>query len=122
VIGDLQDDAASHQHAEAVRRLMRRQGALGLRVAAVFLAVLIGLPLFNQYYPKAATTPVAGYTLTWLLLGIAIFPVTWLLSAYFIRESDRIEAEASVAALGSTAALSMGNDAAAIDAAERPAE
>ena len=39
-----------------------------------------------------ANTLVAGFPASWLFLGVLFFPITWLLSAYFIRESDRIEA------------------------------
>jgi uncharacterized membrane protein (DUF485 family) len=73
-------------------RLMREQAALGLRVAAVFVLLLVGLPLANLYLPSLGGTRVLGFTLTWLLLGVLFYPVTWFLSAYFVRESDRIEA------------------------------
>lgn len=74
-------------------RLMRRQAALGLRVAAVFVLLLLGLPLANLFLPELTQTRVGGFTLTWLLLGVAFYPITCLLSVYFVRESDRIEAE-----------------------------
>ena len=76
---------------------MRQQASLGLKVAAVFLVLIVGLPLFNQYFPEAAATPVFGFPFTWLFLGVAFFPITWILSAYFVRESDRIESEAAQA-------------------------
>jgi uncharacterized membrane protein (DUF485 family) len=75
--------------------MMKKQAALGFRVSFVFLVLLIGIPLFNLYYPQLAATPVAGFTLTWLILGILFFPITWLLSIYFVRESEKIEAEAA---------------------------
>ena len=105
-MSDSEEKSPPHPYAGVAERVMKQQAALGLRVAAVFLVLIIGLPLFNMYFPKAAATPVMGFTLTWLVLGIAFFPITWLLSAYFIRESDRIEAEAarSVSATGSVGA------------------
>ena len=78
---------------ELVRRLMRKQAGLSLRVAAVFVVLLVGLPLFNLYAPDIAATPVYGFTLTWLLLGIVFFPITWLLSALFVSKSDALESE-----------------------------
>ena len=102
-MSEIQDDTASHQYAEAVYTVMKRQAALGLRVAAVFIVLIVGLPLYNLYWPKAAATPVMGFTLTWLFLGVAFFPITWLLSAYFVRESDRIESEAARSVLATTA-------------------
>jgi uncharacterized membrane protein (DUF485 family) len=90
---DRPEEIALH-YADIAGQVMKRQAALGLRVAAVFIVMIVGLPLFNQYCPVLAATPVFGFTLTWLFLGIGFFPITWLLSAYFVRESDKIEAEA----------------------------
>lgn len=71
---------------------MRRQAKLGLRVAAVFVLILVGLPLLNLYLPETMGTRVGGFSLTWLLLAALFYPVTWLLSWLFVRGSDRIEA------------------------------
>ena len=92
---DSRDPETVKQYSQLAEQVMKRQAALGLRVAAVFIVMIVGLPLFNLYYPKAAATPIFGFTLTWLFLGIGFFPITWLLSSYFVRESDRIEAEAA---------------------------
>ena len=35
------------------------------------------------------------FTLTWLILAVLFFPITWLLSIYFVRESEKIESEAA---------------------------
>ncbi len=77
--------------AELAARLMRRQAALSIRVALVFVLLLIGLPLANLYLPQLMGTRVMGFTFTWLLLGILFYPITWFLSAYFVRRSDEIE-------------------------------
>jgi uncharacterized membrane protein (DUF485 family) len=82
-------------HADLARAVMRRQAALSIRVAAVFLAMLFGLPLVNYILPSLANLPVFGFTATWLFLGVLFYPITWVLSWYFIRESDRIESECS---------------------------
>ncbi len=76
-------------------RLMRRQAGLGLRVAAVFLLLLFGLPLVNLYAPDFANARVGGFTLTWLFLGALFFPVTWVLAAYYVRATERIERESA---------------------------
>ena len=83
------DDAG---RAALARDLMRRQSRLGLRIAAVFVLILVGLPLLNLYVPDVMATPVGGFSLTWLLLAVLFYPVTWLLSWIFVRGSDRIEA------------------------------
>jgi uncharacterized membrane protein (DUF485 family) len=77
--------------AALARLVMRRQAALSLRVAVVFLAVLLGLPLLNWLAPGLAGRSIGGFTLTWLLLGVLFYPVTWLLSGYFINASNAIE-------------------------------
>ncbi|MCW3101050.1 MAG: putative integral rane protein [Chthonomonadaceae bacterium] len=73
--------------------VMQRQAALSLKIAVVFLAPLLALPWINQSQPALMNTRVLGFSLTWLILGICFFPLTWLLSAYFVRRSDGIEAE-----------------------------
>lgn len=88
---EVADDEAAR--AALAGAMMRRQAALSIRVAAIFLLLLFGLPLVNWLLPQIAEAPVGGFTLTWLLLGVLFYPITWLLSGYFIRESDRIEAQ-----------------------------
>lgn len=82
-------------HSDLARAVMRRQAALSLKVGAVFVVLVFGLPLVNYYRPDLANTPLLGFTASWLFLGLLFFPITWLLSAYFIHESDRIESECS---------------------------
>ena len=75
------------------RAVMRRQAALSLRVGAVFVALILALPLLNALVPDAmnAAGP-GGFTPTWLILGVLFYPITVGLSFYFVRASDRIEA------------------------------
>lgn len=76
-----------------LRVVMRRQAALSLRVAALFLLPLLALPWINQSQPALMNTRLFGFSLTWLILGICFFPLTWILAAYFVRKSDGIEGE-----------------------------
>lgn len=76
-----------------LRAIMRRQARLSLGVAAVFLVLVLGLPLVNQYAPALAQLPVTGFSTTWLFLGVLFYPLTWLLSAYFVRASEAVEQE-----------------------------
>jgi uncharacterized membrane protein (DUF485 family) len=78
---------------ELSRRMMKRQLRLSLSVATVFIFVLIGLPLVNLYLPELAKTRIAGFTLTWLILGVLFYPLTWVLSTWFVKASERLEAE-----------------------------
>jgi uncharacterized membrane protein (DUF485 family) len=74
-----------------LRRIMRRQAALSLRVSAIFVLLLLALPLANLYLPSLMGADVAGFTLTWLVLGVLFYPITWALSGYFVKESERVE-------------------------------
>ena len=76
-----------------LRRLMRKQVALSVRVAVVFIALLVAIPLFNLWAPTNAAMPIAGFTLTWLILGVLFYILTGLLSGYYVKHSDRIEEE-----------------------------
>jgi uncharacterized membrane protein (DUF485 family) len=80
-----------------LRAIMRRQARLSVGVAAIFLLLVLGLPLVNQYVPDLAQRRVAGFSATWLFLGLLFYPITWLLSAFFVRASEAVERE--VAAL-----------------------
>jgi uncharacterized membrane protein (DUF485 family) len=76
---------------EFLHTLMRRQLKLSITCAAAFLVGLIGLPLLNYYAPALMATRVAGFTLSWLLLGVLCFPLVWTISWIFIRRSIWLE-------------------------------
>jgi len=87
------DDHDTHDmHSEAfLHRLMRRQLALSARCASAFLLALLGLPLLNYFAPELMARRVAGFTLSWLLLGVVFFPLVWVIAFYFIRRSIALE-------------------------------
>lgn len=78
---------------EVLRRVMRRQAALSLRVAATFILLLVLLPLANLYLPEAMGTKIGGFSLSWLILAVLFYPITWALSAFFVRRSEDLERE-----------------------------
>lgn len=81
-------------HSESfLRRMMRRQLALSVACAAVFLAALLGLPLLNYFAPELMAREVWGFSATWLLLGVLFFPLVWVISWIFIRRSIAMEQE-----------------------------
>jgi uncharacterized membrane protein (DUF485 family) len=73
--------------------LIRRQRRLSLSVAAVFFAVLIGLPALNSVGPMIMALPILGIPLTWLLLAVLIYPFLWLLAFHFTMTARAIEEE-----------------------------
>jgi uncharacterized membrane protein (DUF485 family) len=81
-------------HSESfLRSLLRRQLRLSVACAATFLVALIAMPLLNYYAPAVMATRVAGFTLSWLVLGVLFFPFVWIISYAFIKRSIALENE-----------------------------
>lgn len=78
---------------EFLRTLMRGQLKLSVACAATFLVALIGLPLLNYFAPALMATRIAGFTLSWLILGVLFFPFVWIISWRFIKRSIALEEE-----------------------------
>jgi uncharacterized membrane protein (DUF485 family) len=79
-------------HSESfLQTLMRRQLKLSVACAATFLVVLLGMPLANYFAPQLMATRVAGFTLSWLIVGVLFFPFVWIISWLFIRRSIALE-------------------------------
>lgn len=79
-------------HSESfLHSLMRKQLRLSILCASAFLLGLLGLPLANYFLPEVMAIRVFGFTLTWLILGVAIFPAVWLIAWLFIRRSIALE-------------------------------
>jgi uncharacterized membrane protein (DUF485 family) len=76
-----------------LRRVMQRQSSLSLKVAVLFVLILVGLPLLNQFHPEIMLYKIGGFTVSWLLLGVAFYPITWAMSFLFVQRSNAIEAE-----------------------------
>jgi uncharacterized membrane protein (DUF485 family) len=81
-------------HSESfLRSLMRRQLGLSMACAATFLVALLGMPLLNYFAPELMARRVAGFTLSWLILGVLFFPFVWIISWLFIQRSISLEEE-----------------------------
>lgn len=72
---------------------MKRQLRLSIWCALSFLVALLGLPLVNFFAPDLMATRVAGFTLSWLILGVLFFPFVWVIAYFFIRRSIALEEE-----------------------------
>ncbi len=83
---------------------MRRQMSLSLKIAAIFLVMLFGLPLVNYFLPEVANMPMFGFTATWFFLAVLFYPITWILSWWFIRRSNEIESDITATMRKETAA------------------
>ncbi len=79
-------------HSDAfLRTLQRRQLQLSIACAASFLVVVIGLPILNYAAPDLMSQRLAGFTLSWLILGVLFFPFVWIIAWIFIRKSIALE-------------------------------
>jgi uncharacterized membrane protein (DUF485 family) len=79
-------------HSESfLHSLMRKQLRLSILCAASFMVALFGLPLANYFWPELMATRIAGFTLTWLLLGVGFFPAVWVIAWVFVRRSTAME-------------------------------
>ena len=79
-------------HSEAfLHRLMRRQLRLSIGCASAFLVALLGLPLLNYFAPELMAKRVAGFTVSWFLLGVLFFPLVWTIAFFFINRSMALE-------------------------------
>ena len=77
---------------------MRDQLKLSIACAVLFVTALIALPLLNYYQPEFMAQRIAGFTLSWLILGVLFFPFVWIISYIFIKRSIALEeAEAAAA-------------------------
>ena len=77
---------------------MRDQLKLSITCALFFVTALVALPLLNYFQPEYMAQRVAGFTLTWLILGVLFFPFVWIISYIFIKKSIALEdAEAAAA-------------------------
>ncbi|MER7670154.1 hypothetical protein ABTY61_17015 [Kitasatospora sp. NPDC096128] len=72
--------------------LIRRQLSVALRAAGALVLLIGTLPLVMAFVPGAATARIGGLGLAWLLLGVAAYPVMWLIGRWYIRQVERNEA------------------------------
>ena len=93
------DDTDFIHSEQFLRGLMKRQLRLSVSCASAFLLLLLGLPLLNYFAPELMARRVGGFTLSWLVLGVLIFPYVWIIARMFITRSMALEdAEVRLAA------------------------
>jgi uncharacterized membrane protein (DUF485 family) len=74
-----------------VRGLVRAQLSLALRLAAVVIVGLGGLPLVFAFAPRLAGARPFGVSLPWLLLGVAAYPFLLVAGLVYVRLAERNE-------------------------------
>ena len=70
-----------------------------LRLAAMVLAFgavgLGGLPLLFLLVPATRSLEIGRIPLPWVILAVVVYPVALVVARYYVRQSERIEAEFS---------------------------
>ena len=75
--------------------LMSAQLRLAMRVLAFGAVGLGGLPLLFLLVPATRTMAFGRVPLPWLVLPVVVYPVAIIVARYYVRASERIEAEFS---------------------------
>lgn len=76
---------------EYLTLIMSQQLCLSLGLFAVFVIILLGLPLVNFYAPEIANVRIWGFTVSWLFLGIIFYPLTWAVAYIYVKRSLKLE-------------------------------
>ena len=71
--------------------LLREQMWLALRIVALLIAAIGSLPLVFHLLPGLTDVDVFGMPLSWLLLGVVVYPVMVLLGWRYVRSAERNE-------------------------------
>jgi len=76
-----------------IATLIRAQWRLSVSVLASAMVMIGGLPLLFLYLPATRTLHIGPIPLSWLILGLLIYPAVWLAGRYYVRQSEQIERE-----------------------------
>ena len=71
--------------------LLQAQLRLAGRVVLAVLILVGGIPLAFRWFPELDDVRVAGAPLSWLLLGVVVYPLLVLLGWLYVRNAERHE-------------------------------
>ena len=71
--------------------LLREQLRLAARIIALLVFTVGSLPLLFHVAPEAFDVRVLGLPLTWVLLGVLVYPLLVLLGWRYVRRAERNE-------------------------------
>lgn len=78
-----------------VNSLRRAQLQLSLGTLALGVATLGALPMIFALAPAARRVSVLGLPVAWLLLGVLVYPGVVVVARWYVRATERLEAEFS---------------------------
>jgi hypothetical protein len=73
--------------------LMRAQFRLAAIVLGLAVASIGGLPVLLIAIPSVRRLTLLGIPFPWLVLGVLVYPVTWLLAGWYTRQAERVESD-----------------------------
>ena len=76
-----------------VRSLLRDQLRLALRLLLILALTVASLPLLFHLVPGLADVAIAGVPLSWLLLGVLVYPWLVTLGWLYVRSAEAHERE-----------------------------
>jgi hypothetical protein len=74
-----------------MRSLLRTQLRLGLSVVATLALALGTLPMFFALVPQLGATRILTLPLPWLLVGVTVYPLLFLLGKWHVRAAEKAE-------------------------------
>jgi len=74
-----------------VRSLLRDQLRLALRLLLILVVTVASLPLLFHLVPGLADVGIAGVPLSWLLLGVLVYPWLVTLGWLYVRSAEAHE-------------------------------
>lgn len=74
-----------------LRSLIRSQGRIALAIGAATALLLGGVAVLGAISPAYGRTRIAGFPVSWLILGAGIYPLLILLAWLAVREMERNE-------------------------------
>ncbi|MDQ3600228.1 MAG: hypothetical protein M3408_03030 [Actinomycetota bacterium] len=78
---------------DLLRRLVRNQLHLAIRLGGLTVVVLGSLPLAFALVPSLGAVEVLGLRLPWLLLGVAVYPFLLAVAWSYNRNAEHYEQE-----------------------------
>lgn len=85
------DDEATEVDEIYLRSLIRGQGRIALLIGAATGVLLGGLAVLGGAWPAFDRARIAGLPVSWLLLGLGVYPVLIALAWFAVREAERNE-------------------------------
>jgi hypothetical protein len=71
--------------------LLRAQLRLAARVLLALVVLVGGVPMAFRAFPGLDDVRLLGVPLAWLLLGVGVYPLIWLMGWLYVRAAERNE-------------------------------